>query len=145
MFQAFIRFSIELTDRVSLCKFGNRPSGIFARNSRHVTAEMICAVVPFAVSSAGEEQVIHCPAVKSMPEFINQVLAVGHEYYMVMCPAKIQIKSRTLYLIDFSSDLRVIHLCTAQGLKSGGFPTAARSLGIMPYHLLPDHKQSDKQ
>jgi hypothetical protein len=80
-----------------------------------------------------------------MPEFINQVLAVGHEDYMVMCPAKIQIGSRMLYLIDFSADLRVIDLCAAQGLKSRDFPTAARSLGIVPYHLLPDHKHSDNQ
>jgi hypothetical protein len=50
-----------------------------------------------------------------------------------------------LYLIDFSADLRVIDLCAAQGLKSRDFPTAARSLGIVPYHLLPDHKHSDNQ
>ena len=128
MFEALVRLSIKLAQRVSADKLADRAGRIIAQDARHVTAEMIGAVVPFAVRAVSKEQVVHRPTVSAMPKCVNEVLAVRHENHMIVRPTEIQVGRWVPYLIEFDTHLLI-------GERSLRKPSESCVLPVLPCAL----------
>jgi len=72
---------------------------------------------------------IHEPAVETMTERVNQELAVRHQKHTFVCPAKIQIRSRMLNLVDLGENLLIRH-------RSLGKPRQSVVLPYLPCLLI---------
>ena len=145
MIEALVRLSVELPKRVSIYKLGDGAGRFIPRDPRHVAAEMIRAVIPLVVRAMCKEKVVHCTTVEAMPECVNEVLAIRHQYYMVVRPTKVQVGSWISYLVEFDADLLVDERSVGKLFESVMFPVCPCPLELALHREPPPNQERDNE